>query len=144
MRIYIGNSCLNRNFDTQRNMKLRLEAEATWHILTLVKQDKLELVWSYLIDYENSFNPNQGASLIINEVRKLANIYVKESAKLVEDALLLSALGLKSKSSLHLASAVSGASNYFISTDSTLIDKYVTFKNLHVVNPLTFISKLEA
>jgi len=56
-RIYLDNCCYNRPFDDQSNILVRLEADAKLHIQELVKERKLELVWSFVLDYENSVNP---------------------------------------------------------------------------------------
>ncbi|MCL2349643.1 MAG: hypothetical protein FWC50_15440 [Planctomycetaceae bacterium] len=56
-RIYFDNCCYNRPFDDQSNILIRLEVDAKLHIQEMVKDQKLELVWSFVLDYENSVNP---------------------------------------------------------------------------------------
>ena len=57
MKIYLDNCCFNRPFDDQRQIRIHLESEAKLFIQNLVLQNKITFVWSYILDYENSFNP---------------------------------------------------------------------------------------
>lgn len=47
----------NRPFDNQDNIRVRLETESKLHIQNLIKMGQLDLVWSYILDFENSKNP---------------------------------------------------------------------------------------
>ncbi|MDR1811691.1 MAG: hypothetical protein LBQ87_02590, partial [Candidatus Fibromonas sp.] len=57
MKIYLDNCCYNRPFDDQSDIIIRLETEAKLFIQQKVKENALELVWSFILDYENSRNP---------------------------------------------------------------------------------------
>lgn len=57
MRIYLDNCCFNRPFDDQTQIRIRLEAEAKLRIQDDLLERKYELVWSYILDAENSVNP---------------------------------------------------------------------------------------
>ena len=57
MKIYLDNCCFNRPYDDQSNLRIRLEAEAKLKIQEEIRNRNYELVWSYLLDYENSKNP---------------------------------------------------------------------------------------
>ena len=57
MRVYLDNCCFNRLFDDQRQLRIRLEAEAKLYIQEAILGGKLELVWSYILDYEDAANP---------------------------------------------------------------------------------------
>ncbi len=56
MRVYFDNCVLNRPFDDQAQERIRLESEAVIELRKQIVQGKLDLVWSYLIDYENLKN----------------------------------------------------------------------------------------
>ncbi len=56
MRIYLDNCCLNRPFDDQAIIRIKLEAEAVIHIQSQVVAKTIDLAWSYIIDYENQAN----------------------------------------------------------------------------------------
>jgi len=57
MRIYLDNCCFNRPFDSQSQVRVRLETEAKLRIQERVVSGELELAWSYILDYENAANP---------------------------------------------------------------------------------------
>ena len=57
MRIYLDNCCFNRPYDDQSNLRIRLEAEAKLKIQEEIRSGVYALVWSYILDYENSKNP---------------------------------------------------------------------------------------
>ena len=56
MRIYLDNCCYNRPYDDQSQFRIYLETQAKLYIQELIKQDKIELVTSYILEYENSKN----------------------------------------------------------------------------------------
>nr|VFJ54444.1 MAG: hypothetical protein BECKFW1821A_GA0114235_104731 [Candidatus Kentron sp. FW] len=57
MKIYLDNCCFNRPYDDQSDFRVRLEAEAKLKIQEEIRNRSFRLVWSYLLDYENSKNP---------------------------------------------------------------------------------------
>ena len=57
MRVYLDNCCFNRPFDDQRQLRIRLEAEAKLRIQELIREGGLQLARSYVLDFENSNNP---------------------------------------------------------------------------------------
>ena len=54
MRIYLDNCCFNRPFDDQSQIRIRLESEAKLKIQEEIRSGKIQLIWSYILDYENS------------------------------------------------------------------------------------------
>ena len=71
MRIYLDNCCYNRPYDDQLQMRIHLDTEAKLHIQDMVKNNELELVTSYMLDYENAKNrfwhKRQAISEFLNE-----------------------------------------------------------------------------
>jgi hypothetical protein len=57
MRVYLDNCCLNRPFDDQSSLTIRLETEAILDIQEKIKSGNLSLGWSYILDFENYANP---------------------------------------------------------------------------------------
>ncbi len=57
LTIYLDNCCFNRPFDDQTQIKIRLETEAKLFIQEKITRNELKLVWSYMLDLENHFNP---------------------------------------------------------------------------------------
>jgi hypothetical protein len=56
-KIYLDNCSLNRPFDNQAQMKIRLETEAKLYIQDGVRAGIYSLCWSFALDYENGKNP---------------------------------------------------------------------------------------
>ncbi len=56
MKIYMDNCCYNRPYDDQTYIRIHLETEAKLHIQDLVKRGEIELVTSYMLEYENGKN----------------------------------------------------------------------------------------
>ena len=57
MRIYLDLCCFNRPFDDQSQTRVRVETDAKLELQTHVSTGKVELIWSYVLDYENAQNP---------------------------------------------------------------------------------------
>jgi len=127
MRIYLDNCSFNRPFDDQSQIRIRLESEAKLKIQDDILEGKFELVWSYILDAENSANPFEERKRPIWDWRKYAIINVKEKPTILEKAKRLSQLGLRSKDALHISCAVSAGCRYFLTTDDQVLKK----RNIH-------------
>ena len=138
-RIYFDNCCYNRPFDDQSQIKIWLETDAKLHIQKFVKEQKLELVWSFILDYENSLNPFADRRERIQAWRHLAVHYCGFSVPMIEKTKVLLQLGLKQADASHVACAILSQADYFITTDNRVLNK--TISEIQVVNPMTFIEK---
>ena len=139
IRIYLDNCSYNRPFDDQSQIKVRLESDAKLHIQELVKDQKLELVWSFVLDYENSANPFADRRERIQAWREIATHYCDFSMPIAEKAKLLMKLGLKQVDASHLACAILSQVDYFITTDKGILNK--TISDIQIINPMTFIER---
>ncbi len=59
LRIYIDNCCFNRPFDDQRYLSIFQETQAKLMIQELVKSNMFTLIWLFILDFENSANPDE-------------------------------------------------------------------------------------
>ena len=143
MRIYMDNCCLNRPFDDQTSIRIRLETEAKLYVQEKIINRQIELAWSYIIDYENQFNPFEERKNTIDKWKSRAIVDVVETANIVNNAELIRNLGAKSKDALHVACAVEAKCDYFLSTDDSLLKKLSGFDKIKVGNPLSFLTILE-
>ena len=139
MRIYFDNCCFNRPFDDQGQIRVRLEAEAKLAIQGRVQAGRLELVWSYILDYENRFNPFDERRNAIREWKSRAKVNVRVSQKVLEKAGNLAQCGIRAKDALHLACAIEGKCKYFLTTDDVILTKMADCKEVAVVDPTEFI-----
>ena len=141
MKIYLDNSALNRPFDDQSLLKIRLETIAIIFILELVDKRKIKLVNSSVIEYENFQNPFFERRIWISAYLSKASFYQKLNLKIKERAKEIERLKIPPIDSLHLASAEVVPVDYFITSDYDILRKYKG--ELKVLDPIKFIQILK-
>ena len=141
MKIYLDNSCFNRPFDDQKQLRIKLETEAKLDIQQQIYQRNLELTWSYILDFENEANPFEQRRLAIREWKKHAKVDTGETKEILEKAKRFHLIGIKSKDSIHLACAIAMRCAYFITTDDDLIKKASGVMKIKVTDPISFIKE---
>lgn len=143
LKVYLDNCVFNRPFDDQSQIRIRLETEAKYHIQTQIRQEQIVLVWSYILELENTYNPIAERRRAIDQWQALAQVDVNETATVLANAHAVQTLGLKSKDALHVACAIEAEADYFITTDDGIIKKLEYFSQVKVVDPIAFIDCLE-
>lgn len=143
MRIYLDNCVFNRPFDDQGYLRVRLETEAKLYVQGQIKVGGMELVWSYILDFENAQNPFQERRMAIAQWKNRAVVNVLESSALLETAHELLGRGIKPKDALHVASAISGNAEFFLSTDDKLLNKLSNLSRIRALNPIDFIGAVD-
>ena len=143
MKIYLDNCSFNRPFDDQAQIRIRIEAEAKLYLQTLIDQGKLELVWSYILDYENMANPYEFRQLVIKKWKKKATVNIHENESVLNYAEQLVKKDLKAKDALHIASAIEAGCTYFITTDDKILNKNSTIKSIEIISPVEMLDNLE-
>ena len=123
MRVYLDNCCFNRPFDDQSSLIIHLETEAKLHVQELIRQGKLMLFWSYMLDYENGNNPYEEKKNAIAPWKKIEDGYCLSSDDILSAGRKIMKHGIKAKDALHIACAVKCGCEYFITTDNRLISK---------------------
>ena len=144
MRIYLDNCCYNRPYDDQLQMRIHLDTEAKLHIQDMVKNNELELVTSYMLDYENAKNrfwhKRQAISEFLNE-NEAYYVSQDRNEEAIQIAEEIKKTGAKNADALHVACAILAISNYFITTDDRLL-KYRSEK-VEIVTPGEFVRRVE-
>ena len=145
MKIYMDNCCYNRPYDDQTHIRIYLETEAKLHIQDMVKKGYIDLVTSFMLEYENGKNRFSHKKKAISDFMSANESYYVgiekgEEAKLIAGRIMES--GVKSADALHVACAVLAGSDYFITTDDRLL-KFQT-EDIQIVTPGEFIRRLEA
>lgn len=84
MKLYLDNCMFNRPFDDQSNIKILLEAEAKLKIQERIRSGLYELVWSYMLDYENEKNPFRERREQIAKWRKYARVDVDAGDAIIQ------------------------------------------------------------
>jgi len=142
MRLYLDNCSFNRPYDDLSLFKNFLEAEAKMHIQKEILQERFELVWSYIMDYEVSFNPFPERKSQISKWKGIAAIFIAESESVLTMAGTFIAQSLKPHDALHLACATEAKCDYFITTDSKILKTPVD--SIRIINPINFVQLMEA
>jgi predicted nucleic acid-binding protein len=133
---------LNSPFDNPDIPENKIEAEILFQILKLVKEGKIILVNSAMIEYENSLNPFPERKLFVENILKLAKVYQNVNKEVyVKAKEITKKFKIKNFDALHLACALCTKVDFFITCDYNLVKK---FKNdLKVVTPLKFLKEYE-
>ena len=150
MKIYFDMNIYNRVFDDQTQMRIRFESMAIDILFELIEKKKYELVWSFVLEYENSRNPFLERKLNIISISTLCNEVIQPNDRIKEIAKdIVMKSNAKDKDALHLASAVYGGCKYFITCD----DKFIKtidgngdnlkdiIKDVKLYNPIDFLRK---
>jgi predicted nucleic acid-binding protein len=141
MRIYLDNCCYNRPFDDQNQMKIHLETIAKLYIQSEIRKGVYELVWSYMLDYENNENPYEEKQEAIQIWETIAKFICKSSIDILQKGKIIELLGIMPKDALHIACAVQTNCRYFITTDIKLLKKKVD--GIKIITPIDFIREME-
>ena len=140
MNIYLDNCCFNRPFDDQSSMRIKLETDAKLYIQETIRNQKLDLTWSYILEFENSMNPYKNKRTRIQKWKALASKVVYETPTVLSAAHMFQAHGIKKKDALHVACAIEGQCDYFLTTDDNLLKKRQTITPIQVISPIDFVT----
>ena len=135
MRLYLDLCCFNRPFDDQSQTRVRVETDAKLELQAHVSTGKVELIWSYVLDYENAQNPFAERRESIARWRSVAVDRVPESEATRTLARHLAASGVKFYDALHAARAAAAQAALFVSTDDALLKRLKVSSSLKAVLP---------
>ena len=142
MRIYLDNCCFNRPFDDQSQIQIKLDAEAKLKIQEEIRFGNIKLVWSYILDYENSKNPFKERKEQIGGWKKYAERDIQENAELTGFANILNRKGFQKLDSLHIACAIFMKCDYFLTTDGSILKKAALLNEINIDDPIGFIKEV--
>ncbi|MCL2420884.1 MAG: PIN domain-containing protein [Defluviitaleaceae bacterium] len=137
--VYLDNCCFNRPYDNQLHPLVKIETQAKLVIQQKIIEGEIDLVWSFILYFENSKNPFAERK---NQILLWKDI-AKYSVSLQEDTRSKAAgimkLGINLKDALHIACAIQAGADCFITTDKKLLNK--TMKELSILNPVDFLRR---
>ena len=143
MRVYLDNCAFNRPFDDQLQIRIRLESDAKLYLQAKIKQHQIDLIWSYILDFENEQNPFEERQRAIEKWKARAVIDIEETPSLLATAHTLVKIGLSAKDALHVACAIEGQADYFVTTDDKLIKKLAPFRAMKAINPVDLVGLVD-
>ena len=102
---------------------------------------KLWQQWSFILEFENSRNMFNGKKKAIAQWEELSSSFVEKSEKIRKMAKEIMETGIKAADAIHVACAITGNCDYFITVDKRLL-KYQD-KRIMICNPIEFINNIE-
>ena len=115
------------------------KAEAKLEIQQRVKDQAIELAWSYMLDFENQANPFEERREAIARWRTAATVDVEETAAILDRAREITDRGVRVKDALHIACAIAAECDFFLTTDELVVKKMRGFSAIAVLDPTQFI-----
>lgn len=137
MLLYLDNCCFNRPFDDQLHLQISLETQAKLFVQQKILSGKYELLWSYVLEYENGKNPFEARRNGILRWKKIAKVSIMESEEILSFGEKLIKRGVKLYDALHVACAYAGGCDYLITVDRGLLNKKID--EIRIYNPIDFI-----
>lgn len=144
--IYLDTNVYGRPFDDKRNYRINIEANASVMIFEFIEKNKLKCISSDILQYEISRAPlykrEQMFSLLSLSYKNipLTKNLMKKAEKIHTEC------RIPPRDALHIASAIEGKADYFLTCDESLIKKETLLKNkgfsIKILNPLTFLKEV--
>lgn len=143
-RVYLDTCSLNRPFDDQTQLRIRLEAEAILWVLKQVDLGRFILCGSDVLHFENQNNPDLGKQAKVGELLKRRREYAKITSHIEERAKQLERESMQPLDALHMASAESLRADVLLTCD----DKFIKAARrlgekiqVKVMNPVEFVAR---
>jgi len=139
IRVYLDNCAYNRPYDDQTQPKVTLETLAKLHIQELVLKQEIDIVWSYILKFENSRNVFTAKRAAIAQWEKISTCFVQKSDSVTALARQIEATGIRPADSLHIACAITAQCDYMVTVDKRIL-KYKD-NRIIICNPVDFFNK---
>jgi predicted nucleic acid-binding protein len=140
-RVYFDACCLNRPFDDQSQARIRLETEATEHLLRAVEAGILFWVTSDALFYEIHKCPEESRRTAVLALCARATERVASDEAALQRARVLRSHGLRDLDARHLACAERGGVEGLVTTDDAFIaaaGRLTPASATRVVNPVAY------
>ena len=138
-KIYLDVCCLNRPYDDQTQLRIQLESASKLMIQSFVAGGQIDLVWSYVIEFENSKNPFPEIKNTILAFKQHADEVVIPTQSIEDTAKILQSGGFKTYDSLHIACALFAGCDYFLTVDDRVLNKQ--YDGIIITDPVIFINQ---
>jgi hypothetical protein len=118
-----------------------METDAKLQVQESIRKGENELVWSFILDYENGANPQSEVRKKIAEWKLLAVTDVDYSIDVKELTEKYMRSGLRQKDASHIACAVVSGYNCFLTTDKSILNKHIG--DIELANPIDYVRRRE-
>ena len=143
MRLYLDMCVYNRPFDDQGQPRIMLEAQIFIMLLSMISEDRFDLINSFGLEYENSKNPNIENMLKISDLLGYSTDYISCDEGILDRSLELEKYGLMGMDAVHIACAEKAKADFFVTCDDNLIKKLKRIDNIGIAfyNVIDFVSR---
>ena len=145
MRIYLDNCCFNRPYDSQAQFSVSMETRAKLHVQEEIREGLYEMVDSYMLEYENSCNPDEMKRNSIRTFREnFRSYYVPDERHDALDEKIeeIMSYGIHFKDAVHTACAIYAGCQYLLTTDVKFMRCYKG-NEIRILNPVDFVREEE-
>jgi predicted nucleic acid-binding protein len=118
-----------------------METDAKLQIQESIRKGDYELAWSFILDYENAFNPQKSVRDKVAEWKELAIEDIGYSKDMESRAAKYMQAGLSQADASHIACAVESGCDYFLTTDKKILNKSIA--DIELINPIDFVRRQE-
>jgi len=139
LKVYLDNCCFNRPYDDQTYILIKLETEAKLLIQKEIIDGNIDLIWSFILHFENNDNPYSDKKEQIMRWENIAKKIVIFKESILNRAKEIMALKIREKDALHLSCAMFAKADCFITTDKKLLNKNIG--EIDILNPIDFVRR---
>jgi hypothetical protein len=142
--LYFDTCCLNRPFDDQSQIRIRLEAEAILLILSALKERGWEWIASEIVDFEVAQIPEPERRRRVQLLASSAARRAKFNQEVEDRAVVLEAFGFGAFDAMHIACAEAGAADVLLTTDDRMkrrAERHQGQLLVRVDNPLNWLQE---
>ena len=140
MRIYLDNCCYNRHHDKNISEEIISDKNAVIAVQKEIIRKNIELVTSFMLHYENYQNKN-ARNRTYNDffIKTYRTIYIgiERLEDLKKHVETLTEKGIKIKDSYHIASAIVGECDFFLTVDKKLLKTFC--EEIKIISPIEFV-----
>ena len=145
MRLYLDMCVYNRPFDDQGDLRIKLETVACQMIFDKIQRGAIDLVWSFVLEFENELNPFVERKTEIALLSRLARHIIEPNQHILAKSEEMEQSHINGNDAVHLACALEADCAYFVTCDDRLIRRSASLDfRMVVCDPLEFIRKEEA
>lgn len=145
MKIYLDTCSLQRPLDSKGQIRVALESEAVVMIIELCESQKLELISSEPLRFEQTKNTDPARREFMQQTLSMATEFVESTDAVKQRALMFMGYGIQLLDALHLSSAVEGKAEYFCTTDDRFYKraKELGLAKPQIVTPLQLLEETQ-
>ncbi len=147
LTIYLDTNIYGRPFDSKKDYKVNVEANASVLIFELIEKGEIICISSDILEYEISKAPINKRTQMIS-LLSLTHRSVSLTGEIVKIAEKIhKECKIEPRDALHIASAIKGKAEYFLTCDNSVIKKAILLKkmglSIKILNPLKFLEEVK-